>query len=164
MFQIAYFFFVLLVRTAAALPKCVLLHTVCIQLGHTTGDFTGQHTCNKRHLCSVGGSVNLTYLPLRRGLWVRIARKACWLAYCKMRPDVVGHPGIFGILHLTYYYVLGHTKYGILSSMVVWVLERSRCLVDATAQWFPTIDLSCTTKLSLRPFTDQKRDKYTCSG
>ena len=26
-----------------------------------------------------------------------------------MRPDVVGHPGIFGILHLTYY-VLGHTK------------------------------------------------------
>ena len=37
---IAYFFFVLLVRTAAAFPEYVLLHAVCIQLGHTTGDFT----------------------------------------------------------------------------------------------------------------------------
>ncbi len=35
-FQIAYFFFLPLVRTAAALTKYVLLHTVCIQLGHTT--------------------------------------------------------------------------------------------------------------------------------
>ena len=39
-FQIAYFLFVLLVHTAAALTKYVLLHTVCIQLGHATGDFT----------------------------------------------------------------------------------------------------------------------------
>lgn len=30
-----------------------------------------------------------------------MARKACWHAYCKMRPDVVGHPGIFGVLHFT---------------------------------------------------------------
>ena len=58
-------------------------------------------------LCSLGGSVDVTYL--RRGLWVRIARKACWLAYCKMPADIVGHPATFGILHLTYY-VLGHTK------------------------------------------------------
>ena len=68
----------------------------------------------------------MTYLPLRRGLWVRIARKACWLAYCKMQPDAVIGPGTFGILHLTYY-VFGHTKHfaGILNIMVVWVLEST---------------------------------------
>ncbi len=37
------------------------------------------------------------------------ARKACWLSYCKTQPDAIGHPGIFGIMHLTYY-VLGHTN------------------------------------------------------
>lgn len=35
-FQITYFFFLLLERTADALIKYVLLHAVCIQLGHTT--------------------------------------------------------------------------------------------------------------------------------
>lgn len=39
-------------------------------------------------------------LPLHRGLWVRKTRKARWL----------GHPGMIGKLHLTYY-VLGHSKY-----------------------------------------------------
>ena len=50
----------------------------------------------------------VTFPLLPRGLWVRIARKACWLAHCKMRPGVVGHPGVCGILHLTYF-ILGQT-------------------------------------------------------
>lgn len=33
-----------------------------------------------------------------------------------MRRDAAGHPGIFGILHLTYY-VLGHTKTKLYGSM-----------------------------------------------
>ena len=48
-----------------------------------------------------------TLFTLRTGLWARIARKVCWLACCKIS-DVVGHPGIFGTLHLAYY-VWGHT-------------------------------------------------------
>ncbi len=54
-----------------------------------------------------------------------MARKARWLAYCKIRLDVVEHPGTSGILHYTYY-VLRHTKSfsGILTSKAVWVLER----------------------------------------
>lgn len=52
----------------------------------------------------------VTYLPQRRGLRVRIARKAAgWLVYCKVRPGAVGHPGIFDILHFTYF-TLGHAK------------------------------------------------------
>ncbi len=67
----------------------------------------------------------VTYFPLHGGLWVRMAAKARWLAYCKIRPDVVEHPGTSGILHFTYY-VLGRPKSfsGILNSKVVWVLER----------------------------------------
>ena len=55
----------------------------------------------------------------------RSARKACWLAYCKVRPDVVGHPDIFGIQHLTYY-VLGHTKYfsGILNNVTLLFCDK----------------------------------------
>lgn len=30
-------------------------------------------------VCSSGGSVDVSYRPLSRGLWVRLARKACWL-------------------------------------------------------------------------------------
>lgn len=44
-------------------------------------------------------SVDVIYLQLRRGLWVGIARKARWLAFSKMQLDVLGHPGIFGIMH-----------------------------------------------------------------
>lgn len=51
----------------------------------------------------------LTWLPLGWELWVRTARKACWLVYCKMWLDEVGQPGIFDTLHFTYY-ALGHTK------------------------------------------------------
>lgn len=43
----------------------------------------------------------------RTVLWVRIGWKACWLAYCKIQPDVVGH-GIFAMLHVAYY-VSGHS-------------------------------------------------------
>ncbi len=54
-----------------------------------------------------------------------MARKACRLQHCKIQPDVVQHPGTFGILHFTYY-VLGQIKSfsGILNSKVVWVLLR----------------------------------------
>ncbi len=66
----------------------------------------------------------VTYFLLRKGLWVRMARKACWLAYCKIPADVVEYPGTTGILHFTYY-VLGHAKSfsAILNSRVLWVSE-----------------------------------------
>ncbi len=87
-------------------------------------------------------TLTLMLIHQSRGLWVRIARKACWLAYCKMQPDAVGHPGIFGIRHLTYY-VLGHTKsfYGILNSMVVWILEHTHYTRLASAC---TVRQSCS--------------------
>lgn len=38
-------------------------------------------------------------------MWVRLARRACSFAFCKMRLDAIGHPGILGlalcILHPT---------------------------------------------------------------
>lgn len=68
------------------------------------------------------------YLSLRRH-WSSFccdttARKLCWFAYSKMRPDAVLHPDIFGILHFIYY-VLGHTKaFPIIPySMAEWALE-----------------------------------------
>ncbi len=63
-----------------------------------------------------------------------MARKACWLAYCKIPPDIVGHPGISGILHFTHC-VLGHTKSfsGALDSGVVWVLEHTQSLTKLSA-------------------------------
>ena len=39
-FKITYFFFIHTVHTAATLTKYALLHTVCIQFGHTTVDVT----------------------------------------------------------------------------------------------------------------------------
>ncbi len=73
----------------------------------------------------------------RKDLWVRMARKARWLAYCKIQPDVVEHPGTSGILHFTYY-ALGHTKpfSGILNSKVVWVLERRGCRLQLSLSSF----------------------------
>lgn len=54
---------------------------------------------------------------MRRILWVRTGRKACWLASCKMRLN--------GILHFTNL-TFGHARYlsGMLNSMEVWVLEH----------------------------------------
>ncbi len=37
------------------------------------------------------------YFQLCRELWARMARKACWLAHCKIRLDFVEHPGTSGI-------------------------------------------------------------------
>lgn len=70
-FQIAYFFFfLLLVGTAAARTKYLL----------TTEYF----------------SVVTLRLEVVWGLWVRLARKACWLACCQMQPNAVGYLGIYG--------------------------------------------------------------------
>lgn len=81
-------------------------------------------------LCISGGSVHVSNLQLCRGSWVRIASKACWLAYCKIRPYAVGHPGIFGLLPLTYY-IMGHAKsfFGKLNCMGMqnhlnWLLDK----------------------------------------
>ncbi len=38
LFRLTYFCFLLVVHTAAALTKYILLHAVCIQLGHITLD------------------------------------------------------------------------------------------------------------------------------
>ncbi len=63
------------------------------------------------------------YYPLRRGLWVRTARKACWFAYCKIQLDVLGHPVV-----LLDAYCMSHTMYwNILNTRVVWVLVFSCC-------------------------------------
>ncbi len=68
----------------------------------------------------------VTYFPLRSGLWVKMTRKACWLAYREIWPDVVGQPGTFGRLHFTYY-VIGNLKSfsAIINSRVVWILEHT---------------------------------------
>ena len=59
----------------------------------------------------------VTYLQLCRGLWV---------AYCKMRAGVAGHPGITGKLHFTYFVLVQTQSFPvILNSMAVWVMERS---------------------------------------
>lgn len=46
-------------------------------------------------LCSLNSSLSAMYLPLRRGMLVRMARKARWFAYCKTQLDAVGHPVIY---------------------------------------------------------------------
>ncbi len=77
----------------------------------------------------------VTHFLLCKGLWVRMARQAYWLAYCKIRLDEIGHPGTSGILHFKYY-VLGHTKSfsDVLNSRKVWVLEcRDNFLVKEIA-------------------------------
>lgn len=53
-----------------------------------------------------------------------LANKESWFVQWKLQPDVVGHPGIFGILHFTHY-ILGHTKsfFGVPNSTIVLVLK-----------------------------------------
>lgn len=46
-------------------------------------------------LWSLSGSLDVTYLLLHKGLWVRIARKTSWFAFCKIWLDAVGHPCIW---------------------------------------------------------------------
>lgn len=88
---------------------------------------------------AVGGSVDVTNHLLRRALWVRIARKACCLSFCKMRPDAAEHPGMFGTLHLTYH-VLGHTRSfsGMPDTTAAWLLERSKGLIRQN-RWKPLL-------------------------
>lgn len=68
-------------------------------------------------LCSLGSSVDVTYLLQHRALWVRTTRKDSWLAYLEMQPDAVGRPGVFGhsafdILCTGMYLILfWHTRY-----------------------------------------------------
>ena len=73
------------------------MHAMCILLGFGTRYIY-------RHVLSLTN--HFRQLLLRKGLWVRMAREVCSHAYCEIRPDVVEHPGTFGILYLTYY-VLG---------------------------------------------------------
>ena len=56
-----------------------------------------------------------------------IARKSI-LTFILQNATGVGHPGIFGILHFTYF-ILGHAKSfsGILNSIVVHVMQRRVC-------------------------------------
>lgn len=57
-FQIAYFFFLLLVRTPTALTKYILLHAVCIQLGYITlSYYFGFCCCADLPHCTVNASI-----------------------------------------------------------------------------------------------------------
>lgn len=124
-FQIAYFLFVLLVRTAAY----ILFLSVCIGTYYFPFTFDPlAPTCLlKFEGAVIAGSVNLLagcqmfllswlcfyihltrpmhvmYLPLHSGL------RECWLAYCKLQCGVVRIPDIFGMLHFTCF-VSGHIK------------------------------------------------------
>ena len=121
-FQIALFFFLLVVRTAATLTKYVPLHTVWIQLGHTTGDVTDQHTCSatpqlpRLSRCDLSpAEQTIVWLNRPKSIlpcMLRNATRCCTTAW------------YFRIL-LFPYYLLGHNKYfsGALNSMVLWVLE-----------------------------------------
>ena len=92
--------------------------------------------CRYGHPCSV----DVIYLLLRRGLWVRTARKARWLALCKMLLDVVGHPGHFGIMHFDLLRIETHW------SLVMLVVDScvslstascfSCCAFTISFQWF----------------------------
>ena len=75
---------------------CRVCHSVkCLcSLGLVYTFMTHRDVCDEPLLCT--------------GLCVRTARKACWHAYTKIRPDVEGHPGSFGTLHFTYF-LMGHT-------------------------------------------------------
>lgn len=55
-------------------------------------------------------------------------QRIVWLAYCKMPPDAVEHPGISGILHLTHF-ILGQTEYltDIQNEMVVMCIGTLKC-------------------------------------
>lgn len=68
----------------------------------------------------------VTYLWLREGLWVGIARKVCWLACCKIRLDIFRHPAASGMLHFTYF--LLDISSGTLNRMVVCVMEYRVCV------------------------------------
>ena len=80
-------------------------------------------------------------VPLRKGLWVK---KACWPAYSKIWPEVVGHPGTFGILHLAYY-VLGHIKsfngqlYTVVGWYGYWNAGRVLLWVSVTSAFVPCV-------------------------
>lgn len=46
-------------------------------------------------ICTIGLYCSWLYKVLfLQAVLIRITRKVCWLASCKMRPDSVGHPGI----------------------------------------------------------------------
>ena len=57
------------------------------------------NVCLLPRLCFIFMRRTVTYVLLSGvccvGVWVRTARKACRLAYCKMQLDVVGHPDLF---------------------------------------------------------------------
>ncbi len=69
-----------------------------------------------------------------RGLLVRVATRACWLAYFKIRSDVERHSGTSGILHSTYY-IFRHAKSfsGILNGRIVQVQEHRACFYFRTS-------------------------------
>ncbi len=91
----------------------------------------------------------VTYFWLCRGLWVRMARKARWLAFCKIRPDVGNNPGSSGIQQFTYYYwdILNLFS-SILNSKVVWVLERKANFSNHWEMLSMTWDVSRCTSFS----------------
>lgn len=80
------------------LKTCLVRHYLPWRHKKTCCDLTS----GRAQLLLVHTTVYVVSAPLCKGFWVRITRKACWLAYCKMRLDSVGHPGIFGMLHSTY--------------------------------------------------------------
>ncbi len=110
-------------------------------------------TCHSvNHLSSVStlfkserhSVTHVTYFPLCKELWSRMARKTWWLAYCKIRPDVVEHPGTSGILHFTYYSLgLGKFFSGIPNSKVVWVLEHREQLSYVLSSPLANLWLDC---------------------
>ncbi len=55
-------------------------------------------------VCSSGPNPS----PKRNGLWAILAIRVCTDPHFKHRPEIVDHPGTFGILFSTYY-ALGHT-------------------------------------------------------
>ncbi len=81
------------------------------------------------HIAAIFTQHAVTHVPYFLCAEVRMGRKECWLPYCKIQPNELGHPGTSAILHFTYY-TLGRIKSfsGILNSRTVLVSECSHSL------------------------------------
>ena len=70
-------------------------------------------------------SSELNPRPMRNGLWAILAFIVCTDPHFENLPEIVDHPGTFGILFSTYY-ALGHTYFNLTYYLgwIVWTLGR----------------------------------------
>lgn len=100
-------------HTAAALIRQhTLLHAVCTPLGHTIltlacAFIRDRDVCHPvmelPNVCALAFTNKYVYVYCSEDV-VQNNQYVCWLGYCKMRPDVLRHPGYFW--HTVFHYVV----------------------------------------------------------